>query len=78
VITGGPFTVRVSVLEAVAEVESVTWTVKVKAPTDVGVPEIVPTFAFNESPVGSVPNGIDQLYGVVPLLAAKVAVYVEF
>jgi len=41
----------------------------------VGVPVIVPVAAFNKSPAGSVPLVNDQLYGVVPPVAASVALY---
>jgi len=41
----------------------------------VGVPVIAPVAAFNKSPAGSVPLVNDQLYGVVPPVAASVALY---
>ena len=56
---------------AVGVVESVTFAVKLNDPDAVGVPEIVPLEAFNVNPVGSAPELMLQLYGVVPPLAAR-------
>jgi hypothetical protein len=42
-------------------------TVKYDVPTVVGVPEIVPLFAFNVKPGGIVPPETDQAIGVDPL-----------
>ena len=53
--------------------ESVTWTVKLNVPATVGVPEMTPVSLLSVSPVGSDPLAIDQVYGKVPPLAAKVA-----
>jgi len=39
----------------------------------VGVPVIAPVAAFSERPAGNVPLETDQLYGVVPPVAASVA-----
>ena len=47
--------------------ESVTWTVKLKVPAAVGVPEMTPLL-LSVNPVGSVPLAIDQVYGEVPPL----------
>jgi hypothetical protein len=52
--------------------ESVTWTVKLKVPMVVGVPEITPVAALSVKPVGSDPLAIDHVYGEVPPLAASV------
>ena len=56
---------------AVGVVASVTFTVKLKEPEAVGVPEIVPP---DESvrPAGKAPALRLQLYGVVPPAAASV------
>ena len=61
----GPETVFVGLLA------SVTVTVKFEVPTAVGVPLM--THPASESPAGSVPVVIEQLYGVVPPLAPMVA-----
>ena len=61
-------------VRAVGVVESVTFTVKLKEPDAVGVPEIVPA-DDNVSPPGKAPALMLQLYGVVPPLAASVVVY---
>ncbi len=55
---------------AVGVVLSVALTVKLNVPAAVGVPEIVLPLRVN--PVGSEPAEIDQAYGEVPPLAAKV------
>ena len=54
------------------ELASVTFTVNDAVPDDVGVPLICPAL-LSVSPAGKVPEEIDQLYGVVPPLAASVA-----
>ena len=57
---------------AVALVLSVTLNVmEVGPPAVVGVPEIMP-LELSDSPAGKVPEDIDQVYGVVPPVAAKV------
>jgi hypothetical protein len=58
---------------AVGVVESVTFTVKPKVPEAVGVPEIKPVEAFKLRPGGKEEEVIDQAYGVVPPLAARLA-----
>jgi hypothetical protein len=55
------------------ELESVTFTVNDDVPAAVGVPLICPEL-LRVNPAGNVPEEIDQLYGVVPPLAANVAV----
>ena len=54
------------------DAESVTLIVKLEAPAVVGVPEIAPVAAVSVRPVGSEPEVMLQLYGVVPLDAANV------
>jgi hypothetical protein len=58
---------------AVGVVESVTFTVKPKAPEAVGVPEIMPVEAFKLRPGGKEEEVIDHVYGVVPPVAARLA-----
>jgi hypothetical protein len=53
--------------------ESVTWTVKLKAPVVVGVPEMTPVPLLSPRPVGSEPLVIDHVYGGVPPLAVSVS-----
>ena len=48
-------------IEAVAELASVTWTVKLLVPVPVDVPEITPVVEASVSPAGRVPAVIDQL-----------------
>ncbi len=55
--------------------ESVSLTVKLKVPEDVGVPEITPVVALRTSPAGKEPALIDHVYGVFPPVAVSVAVY---
>ena len=43
------------------ELESVTLTVKLDWPSDVGLPEMIPLLTLRVRPVGSVPEMIDQL-----------------
>jgi Na+-transporting NADH:ubiquinone oxidoreductase subunit NqrD len=52
-------------------VESFAWTVKLKVPVVVGIPEITPALVMFR-PAGSEPFAIDQLYGAVPPLAVSV------
>ncbi len=59
----------------VGAVESVTSTEKLVVPEAVGVPDMVPVDAFKVSPAGRAPEFIDQTKGVVPPLAARVALY---
>ncbi len=61
---------------AVGVVESVTFTVKPKVPAAVGVPEIAPVEAFKFRPGGREEALMDQVYGVVPPVAARLALYV--
>ena len=58
---------------AVCEFLSFTWTVNVLVPVAVGVPEIVPVDGPSARPTGKVPDATVQEYGVVPPVAARVA-----
>ena len=58
---------------AVGVVESVTCTAKSKVPEVVGVPEIMPVEAFKLRPGGKEEEVIDHVYGVVPPVAARLA-----
>ena len=59
-------------LVAIAPVLSVTLKViEAGPPVVVGVPEITP-LEISVSPAGSVPEAIDQVYGVVPPVAIRV------
>ena len=51
-----------------------TWTVKLETPAAVGVPLKTPA-EDSVSPAGSAPENTDQLYGVVPPVAANVWLY---
>jgi hypothetical protein len=66
--------VRFAVAIAVGEPESFTCTVKAEVPACVGVPEIKPEPEI-VIPTGKLPFVIDQLYGAVPPVAAKVVEY---
>ena len=57
---GGLFIIKDRAVESVLE-PSFTWTVKLKVPVAVGVPEISPVEGVSESPAGSEPMGIDQV-----------------
>src|SRR5215831_18394121 len=54
---------------------AVTWTVKLVVPFVVGVPEMMPAVEERASPIGSVRLAIDQVYGGVPPMAVRVALY---
>jgi hypothetical protein len=45
--------------------------VKLKVPFAVGVPETRPVLGARLSPVGRLPEVIDQVYGVVPPVASR-------
>src|SRR5580692_7798216 len=70
--------IKLNALSAVNELASLTCTVKLLAPVPVGVPEIIPVLGASVSPAGKVPESIDHVYGVVPPVAASVALYAEF
>jgi hypothetical protein len=57
---------------AVGVVASVTVTVKFEVAAVVGVPEITPVAGMSVNPAGKVPVVTAHVYGVVPLLAARV------
>jgi len=57
--------------ESVVEPSS-TCTVKSGEPAVVGVPEMTPVEVFNDSPAGSEPIDMDQVYEPVPPVACKV------
>lgn len=60
------------------ELESFTWIIKETVPDWAGVPLKAPLEAFSVTPAGREdPVTTDQLYGVLPPLAAKVAEYAE-
>ena len=65
-------TVILRSLVAVVRLASFICTVKVLAPTVVGVPEMTPVEAARARPAGRVPEAIDQVYGVWPPVAASV------
>jgi hypothetical protein len=58
-------------LDAVVEAASVTCTVKSKVPAADGVPVIAPVLTLRDSPVGKLPDAIDQVYAGVPPLAVR-------
>jgi hypothetical protein len=65
---------RLTICERAGLLESVTLKVSGVLPTaTVGVPVMAPVEAFNDNPVGKVPLVSVQLYGVVPPVAARVA-----
>ena len=59
-------------LVVVDPAESATCTTKLKAPEEPGVPVMAPVEEFNASPPGKLPVLTDQVYGVVPPVAASV------
>ena len=61
---------RFPVALCVGELESVTFTVNEEVPAVVGVPLICPEL-LSVRPAGKLPELTDQLYGVVPPLAAS-------
>lgn len=62
---------------AVGVSESVTITVKLVVPTNgpVGFPVMAPVEPFSERPAGRLPTLMDQVYGVIPPVAARVWLY---
>jgi hypothetical protein len=52
-----------------------TPTKKLDVPAVVGVPEITPVLAAIDNPAGKLPCTMLHVYGLVPLVAASVAVY---
>ena len=71
-VSAGGTTVMLRGCVAVTELASVTCTVKFVVPVPVGVPEMTPELETSESPAGRVPEETDQVYGVVPPMAARV------
>ena len=69
---GGAATTMLSALVALCA-PAVTRAVMLNVPDAVGVPEITPVPAVRVMPAGSAPLAIDQLYGGVPPVAARVA-----
>src|SRR5271166_531481 len=65
--------VMLSAALPVRELASVTCTVKLLLPVPVGVPEIIPVLGASVNPAGKLPEMIDHVYGVVPPVAASVA-----
>ena len=72
VIEGGALIVMLRAFVAVLLFASFTCTVMLLVPVAVGVPVMAPELVFNDNPVGKVPTVTDQVYGVVPPVAAKV------
>jgi hypothetical protein len=71
---GGSWTVIENGLVAVREKTSLTRTVNVQVPTNVGVPLMTPA-EESPSPVGRAPKARDQEYGTPPPVAVSVAEY---
>jgi hypothetical protein len=59
-------------LVAVVVLASLTWTVILLVTAAVGVPEMMPVDVASTIPAGSVPEVIDQVYAVLPPVAARV------
>src|SRR5579871_4702960 len=78
VTVNGAMTLMLSGPVAISEFASVNCTVKLLMPLPVGVPEIIPVLEASVSPVGSVPDAMDHVYGVVPPVAASVVLYATF
>ena len=79
IVTGGVTVAATAMLRFAVAVfagalESATRTVKDTVPAAVGVPLICPA-PLSVNPFGNAPALTDQLYGVVPPLAATVAEY---
>jgi hypothetical protein len=62
----------VVVADCTEELESITFTTKVKLPAEVGVPEIAPEAADTLRPGGSWPEDRLQVYGAVPPVIVRV------
>ena len=73
VITGGALTTwRLRAWVSVAELASVTLTVKFDVPVAVGVPLMTPVLLFRLRPAGSDPLSMLQVTGLIPPLSASV------
>ena len=74
-IEGAIVSASVTVVDDAGEAESVTLNVSdVALPAAVGVPLMTPVAAFKARPAGSVPPARVHVYGVIPPVAASVAV----
>src|SRR5262245_41206538 len=71
----GATTTSVQVAVSVLPFESVTLNVMVNVPVAVGVPLITPVEAFSESPAGSEPDAMENVYAGVPPFAARATEY---
>ena len=71
VIFSGELTARLTARFVEKLLASVTCTVKLAVPAAVGVPLRTPPL-LKLNPAGKLPDASDQLYGVVPPVAAKV------
>ena len=72
-VAGAIVSVRLAVCESAGLLESVTLKVSgVPVTVAVDVPVSAPVDAFRDRPVGSVPLVMDQVYGVLPPIAARV------
>jgi hypothetical protein len=67
------FIVMLNKRVAVTELTSVKSTVKLLVPATLEVPEIVPVLEAKDSPLGRLPEEMDQEYGGVPPVPASVA-----
>lgn len=63
---------NVAVAVCAEEAESLTFTLTVKLPLAVGMPETMPVVAPRVSPAGKPPPVIDQVNGAVPPLIWRV------
>ena len=71
-IETGALIVMLSAFVAALVFASFTCTVMLLVPVAVGSPVMAPELAFNDNPEGRVPTVTDQVYGVVPPVAARV------
>ena len=69
---GTALIVKAKALATVARAASFTVTVKLAVPVTVGIPEMTPVAATNDSPVGSDPVVTVHVYAGVPPLAKSV------
>jgi hypothetical protein len=68
---------KLAVTLSAGEPESKTFAEKKNVPDCVGVPVIAPEMEFRLVPVGSCPEETNQLYGAVPPVALRVALYAK-
>lgn len=77
-LSGAALIDMLRLFDFVALLPSVTCTVNVYVPDEVGIPEMMPVELSSFSPEGRLLGGIDQVYGPFPPVACNFWLYVVF